>query len=62
MLALTAVITSCSDSNTYRIGVSQCSAGAWREKVNNEMLAAQHLYEQAVKAGYSPWLQRVRRD
>ena len=49
MLALTAVITSCSDSNTYRIGVSQCSGGAWREKVNNEMLAAQHLYEHAVK-------------
>ena len=49
MLAITTVITSCSDSNTYRIGVSQCSGGAWREKVNNEMLAAQHLYEQAVK-------------
>jgi len=29
--------------------VSQCSGGQWREKVNQEMLAAQHLYEQNVK-------------
>ena len=40
MLAITTVITSCSDSNTYRIGVSQCSGGAWREKVNNEISQA----------------------
>ena len=33
----------------YHIGVSQCSIGYWRSKVNNEMLAAQHLFEQDVK-------------
>lgn len=34
---------------TYKIGVSQCAGGTWREKVNHEMLAAQHLYDQDVK-------------
>ena len=34
---------------TYHIGVSQCSGGIWRNKVNKEMLAAQHLYEWNVK-------------
>ena len=29
--------------------MSQCSEGNWRWKLNNEMLAAQHLYEQDVK-------------
>ena len=37
------------DEKTYRIAVSQCSGGQWREKVNQEMLASQHLYEQNVK-------------
>ena len=37
-----ALLTGCSDSGkTYKIGVSQCSEGRWREKVNQEMLAAQ---------------------
>ena len=31
------------------LGVAQCSKGPWREKVNQEMLAAQHLYEHDVK-------------
>ena len=40
-----ALLAGCSDSGkTYKIGVSQCSEGRWREKVNQEMLAAQHLY------------------
>ena len=45
-----AALTSCSDdSRTYRIGVAQCSGGRWRDKVNHEMLAAQHLYEHDVE-------------
>ena len=45
-----ALLTSCSErEKIYKIGVSQCSGGLWRDKVNNEMLAAQHLYEQDVK-------------
>ena len=44
------VLTGCSESQkTYKIGVAQCSKGPWREKVNQEMLAAQHLYECDVK-------------
>ena len=35
--------------HVYKIGVAQCSSGPWREKVNREMLAAQHLYEHDVK-------------
>ena len=45
-----ALLAGCSDSGkTYKIGVSQCSEGRWREKVNQEMLAAQHLYEDDVE-------------
>ena len=44
------LLFSCTKSEkTYRIAVSQCGGGQWREKVNKEMLAAQHLYEQNVK-------------
>ena len=43
------LFASCAERKEYRIGVSQCAEGRWREKVNNEMLAAQHLYEQDVK-------------
>ncbi|MDD6438274.1 MAG: substrate-binding domain-containing protein [Prevotella sp.] len=32
----------------YHIGFSQCVGGAWREKVNMEMLSAQHLYNNVV--------------
>ncbi len=50
VIALLAMLTSCSESETiYKIGVAQCSKGPWREKVNKEMLAAQHLYEHDVK-------------
>ena len=52
LLYLSAVVllfASCAERKEYRIGVSQCAEGRWREKVNNEMLAAQHLYEQDVK-------------
>lgn len=50
IIALAAsVLTACSGEKAYRIGVSQCGAGQWREKVNSEMLAAQHLYGQPVE-------------
>lgn len=39
---------SCSGSRGYRIGVSQCSEGNWRNKLNNEMLAAQYLFDEHV--------------
>lgn len=42
-------MVACSEEKTYKIGVSQCGPGQWREKVNSEILAAQHLYEQSVK-------------
>ena len=44
------LLTACTNTGKpYKIGVSQCSKGQWRDKVNNEMLAAQHLYEHDVK-------------
>lgn len=47
LFTIAVVLLSCSDDvETYKIGVSQCGSGQWREKVNQEMLAAQHLYEQ----------------
>ncbi len=42
--------TACTHSTkTYKIGVSQCAGGQWRDMVNQEMLAAQHLYDQNAK-------------
>ena len=50
LLLLLAMLTACSQKEqTYKIAVSQCSIGNWRFKLNNEMLAAQHLYEEDVK-------------
>lgn len=49
LIAVAVLLTSCSAERIYKIGVSQCGAGQWREKVNQEMLAAQHLYEEDVK-------------
>ena len=47
---LCALSVSCSKENArYRIGISQCVGGAWREKVNMEMLSAQHLYNNNVE-------------
>ena len=49
-LLLMLLLTACSSSpKTYKVGVSQCSEGRWRDKVNHEMLASQHLYECDVK-------------
>lgn len=48
------LLTGCAHSNEpYKIAVAQCSKGPWREKVNQEMLAAQHLYEHDVKVSIS---------
>jgi ABC-type sugar transport system substrate-binding protein/AraC-like DNA-binding protein len=47
---LCVVLVGCTNGErTYRIGVSQCSKGQWRDKVNQEMQAAQNLYEHSVK-------------
>ena len=49
-LLLVLILAACSQQEPkYKIGVSQCSIGWWRSKVNNEMLAAQHLFDQDVK-------------
>ena len=45
-IIVTIVLSACTTKNkSYDIGVSQCSSGEWREKINNEMLSAQHLYD-----------------
>jgi len=49
MLSLVLLLASCTEKKVYKIGVAQCSKGPWREKVNKEMLAAQHLYEHDAK-------------
>lgn len=51
LLLLVALFTlaGCTSNYKYKIGVSQCVGGPWREKANNEMLSAQHLYDNDVK-------------
>lgn len=50
LLLLIVALSSCKESGkNYKIAVSQCGSGRWRDKVNSEMLAAQHLYEQDAK-------------
>ena len=44
-----AVLLLSSCSRGYRIGVSQCVGGPWRDKVNNEMISAQHLFDKDVR-------------
>ncbi len=44
LLVATILLTSCAGRKT-RIGVSQCSGGIWREKVNKEMRLAQYQYK-----------------
>ncbi len=48
-ILITALAACTGEKPAYRIGVSQCSGGNWRIQLNQEMLAAQHLYEQHVK-------------
>ena len=49
MLAVLILATGCTNNYKYKIGVSQCVGGRWREKANIEMLSAQHLYDTDVK-------------
>ena len=53
LLTLATLLTlwGCSSTTGYRykIGVSECVGGRWRDKANNEMLSAQHLYDKDVK-------------
>ena len=49
MLAVLILTTGCTSNYKYKIGVSQCVGGRWREKANIEMLSAQHLYDTDVK-------------
>lgn len=49
---LIAILSSCSNSEkVYKIAVSQCSPGEWRDKVNQEMLATQSIYDRCSVAG-----------
>ena len=49
-LVMLLLLTCCTQQEkVYRIGVSQCSSGQWREKVNREIQGAQHLYEENVQ-------------
>lgn len=47
-LSILTTLVACTGGQSYKIAVSQCASGQWREKVNREMLAAQHLYDQNV--------------
>lgn len=49
LCGLTLLLAACSSGKHYRISVLQCSAGNWRYKLNNELLASQHLYDQDVE-------------
>ncbi|MCR4852820.1 MAG: substrate-binding domain-containing protein [Prevotella sp.] len=46
LLALTAI--SCTERQTYKIGVSQCSEDIWREKQNDELRMCTYLYDNAT--------------
>jgi len=48
-IGIISALLSCTSEKAYRIGVAQCGGGQWREKVNQEMLAAQHLYDEDVE-------------
>lgn len=49
LFATLVTLSGCTTNYKYKIGVSQCVGGAWREKANVEMLSAQHLYDNDVK-------------
>ena len=50
IVACSLLLGSCAEkSSDYKIGVSQCAGGNWREKVNSELLSAQHLYDVDVE-------------
>ncbi len=43
------LLMSCTSKPQYHIVVLQCSEGNWRYKLNDELLAAQHLFEKDVE-------------
>lgn len=43
------LMESCVSKPKYHITVLQCSVGNWRFKLNNELMAAQHLFEKDVE-------------
>lgn len=49
LFATLVTLSGCTTNYKYKIGVSQCVGGAWRDKANVEMLSAQHLYDNDVK-------------
>jgi len=49
LYSLSLLLTGCANNPRYHITVLQCSEGNWRNKLNNELLAAQHLYEEDVE-------------
>ena len=49
LFATLVALSGCTNHYKYKIGVSQCVGGRWREKANVEMLSAQHLYDNDVK-------------
>ena len=49
LLATLVTLSGCTTNYKYKIGVSQCVGGRWREKANVEMFSAQHLYDNDVK-------------
>lgn len=40
LLATLVTLSGCTNHYKYKIGVSQCVGGAWRDKANVEMLSA----------------------
>ena len=49
LYSVTLLLTACNSGPRYHITVLQCSAGNWRSQLNNELMAAQHLFEEDVE-------------
>lgn len=49
ILSVTLLLAACSSGSRYHIAVLQCSVGNWRFQLNNELMAAQHLFEEDVE-------------
>ena len=49
LYSVTLLLTACNSGPRYHITVLQCSAGNWRFQLNNELMAAQHLFEEDVE-------------
>ena len=49
LYSVTLLLAACSSGSRYHIAVLQCSVGNWRFQLNNELMAAQHLFEEDVE-------------